>query len=98
MKITDHGYDRIDERVGLSGEASEKMAARAMELGISFDEATGQLKGYLTKLYLRHGKANNSRVYGEHVYLFCGDVLITVMHLPNNLKKVAAKIRRRKEG
>ena len=31
--------------------------------------------------------ANNIRLYGDKAYIFCGDVLVTVIQIPNDLKK-----------
>lgn len=92
MKITNHGYDRLDERVGLNPKAAEKLALKAFEHGIKHSDTTGSLNKYLTNIYLSHKTANNCRIYGEHVYLFQNTLLITAYHLKNEYKKTVRKI------
>ena len=30
--------------------------------------------------------ANNIRIYGNYIYIFCGETLVTVLHVPHRLK------------
>lgn len=91
MKITDHGEDRLDERVGLSRTASERLVRKVLDLGLKREETSGPLRRYLNRR-----KMNNVIVYGEHIYLFDREILVTVLHLPNNLKKIVRKLMKRK--
>lgn len=95
MRITNHGYQRINERVGLSKDAAEKMASKALERGIKHSDTTGSLNKYLSFLFFHNKTANNCRIYGEHVYLFKGTILITVLHLENKYKQAVQKISKR---
>lgn len=96
MTLTKHGRRRLRGRIGLSGGAPDRMAARVLERGLPMEETRGLLRDFLAhKATLHDGKANNARLYGEHFYLFAGDVLITVMHVPPELRKEARKAMKR---
>ncbi|MDP1810580.1 MAG: hypothetical protein Q8K66_04165 [Sediminibacterium sp.] len=87
VTITEHAFNRAKERLGLNQQAFKKIAVKAYISGKAHDKAKGQLRDYISELYLRYKNANNIRIYGEVVYLFCNSVLITLYHLPNDLKK-----------
>ena len=98
MIASNHARDRINERLGLPKKSAAKNAAVALEHGVSHKEATGRLRKYIAYLYLSHGKAaSNIRIYGNHVYIFAGSRLITVLPLPNAHKNAAAKIIKRRD-
>lgn len=96
LYITDHAEGRFKERTGLSKRLVTKKAQAALERGITHADATGQLRKYFDKLYLAQETANNIRVYCGTVYLFSYDTLLTVFPLPQNLRKAAEKIQRKK--
>lgn len=96
LYITDHAEERFKTRTGLPKRLVTKKATEALELGISHAESVGQLRKYFDKLFLAQEKANNIRVYHNHVYLFANEALLTVFPLPANLRKTAEKIQRKK--
>jgi len=90
--LTHHARQRLKQRVGLNKKSANRVADRALGLGLRHAELKGSLIKYANELYLKNKNINNLRIYGEHVYLFHDYVLITVFHLPRNLKKIAHKI------
>lgn len=97
--ITNHAIDRTKQRVGISKRLAEKNAMRAYESGIKHSETSGSLKRYLDKLYLEHKTSNNVRIYCGNIYIFHGDILLTVFPLPEKYRKTAERIKtKRKEG
>jgi len=96
VRLSNHGKERLHERVGLSKKSVEKNALLALENGLTHSDTTGRLNKYITKLYLQGRNANNIRVYNHYVYLFAGNTLITVMHLPQNLCEIADKQNKRR--
>jgi len=82
MVITKHAESRIRERLGLKKKAVPRMVATALSKGKSHADHTGGAKRYLNGLFLAHKTANNLRVYGNFVYVFIGDKLITVIDFP----------------
>ena len=90
--ITDHASKRIKQRMGIKKKAQYKTVERAYSKGIRHCEVNGRLKRYVDKAYLSHGKSNNIRIYGDNMFLFHNNVLLTVCVLPTDLKSVANKI------
>lgn len=86
MIITNHAYERAKERLGWTQKVLEKMSSKALSEGIRHSDTKGRLNKYITATYFSYKTANNIRIYGENVYLFDKDVLITVYQLPNNLR------------
>ena len=89
--ITNHAEERAKERLGWNRAALNRMADKALNEGIAHSQTRGRLNRYLTKLYLNHRKGNNNRVYGEHVFIFHNEVLITVVLLPREIRRAAIK-------
>jgi hypothetical protein len=85
--ITEHAYDRAKERLSWKPKALDKMAEKAFSEGIQHKDTKGSLHKYITKLWFQYRNANNIRIYGENVYFFIGNKLITLYQLPNNLRK-----------
>jgi len=67
--------------------AAVRHCLRVLDVGLRHGDCVGRLNRFLDGLYLEYGSANNIRVFGRHVYLFSGSVLITVIHLPRGMGK-----------
>lgn len=87
MGITKHAEERLKERCGFNKKTSERMAHRAYEEGITHSETKGRLNKWVTSLYFRNEKANNIRLYGDKAYIFCNQILVTVIQIPSSLMK-----------
>lgn len=85
--ITDHAYERAKERIGWKPKVLDKMAEKAFLEGKKHKDTKGALMRYLTKLWFSYKHCNNVRIYGENVFFFCDNILITLYQLPNNLRK-----------
>ena len=85
LVTTKHGRSRMRQRTGISGGNSEKMAKRILRAGIKHSETSGELHSYMSQVYLKHQNSNNSRIYGDCIYLFGGNKMITVFKLPVHL-------------
>ena len=86
---TAHGAERVAERVGGNKSSASRIAARALAQGLRESEAGGRLGRYLGHL----GESHHTTpiVYGEHVYCFAGERLVTVVPLPHRLRSAARK-------
>lgn len=84
IHITEHAHHRMKERMGLPRSARAAAAARAMQFGIRREDAVGPLRDYLSRNWERD--TNTLRVYGNFVFAFEGERLVTVFELPKNLK------------
>ncbi len=87
IKITDHAYERAKERLSLSKSSFERFAEKSYSEGIKHSDTKGTLNKYITKIWSQYKTANNVRIYGEIVFLFYDNTLITVYQIPSNLKK-----------
>lgn len=87
MKITKHGEERLKQRCGFRKKTQERMAAKIYENGIPIEMTKGQLKKWLKKVYSKNTNADNLRVYGDNVYVFCEKNLVTVLFVPQEIKK-----------
>ena len=92
MLITDHASDRIRERVGLPKRSVQKNADKALSEGIAHAETSGRLRKYFDYLFLSHGTGANIRIYGNHVYIFTTERLVTVLTLPGYHRKAVQKL------
>ena len=95
--LTDHAAKRAKERLGVPKRAALKNADRALEHGLRLDNATGDLKRYMSGLN-RHRGGGDARIYGEHVYIFVGQQLITVYRLPREYQRAAEQNKRKQNG
>lgn len=63
------------------------MAQKAFNEGITHKQTKGRLHKWVTSLFFKNCNANNIRLYGDNAYIFCGETLVTVIPIPNNIKK-----------
>lgn len=89
--ITDHAFERGKERLGLSRRAFERISLRAFVSGKKHAECKGHLKKYIDSVYFEYKTGNNIRIYGENIFIFSSNNLVTVYQLPNYLKYYAKK-------
>ena len=87
MDVSNHAKERIKERCGLGKKAYERIATKVFENGITHSQTKGRLNKWVTSLYFRNKKANNIRLFGNKAYIFCNDVLVTVIQIPVDLMR-----------
>lgn len=83
----------MKQRLGTNAQASQRTAQIAFEHGLQHSDAKGRLRRWMDGLYLQHRSANNLRLYGDHAYVFAGEVLITVLHVPHKMRKASRRNR-----
>lgn len=87
MRITKHASKRMKERCGIGKKTQEKVVKRAFNDGIKHSETKGNLNKWITSQFFKNTNANNMRLYGETLYVFAGDTLITAIPVPSSLRK-----------
>lgn len=87
MNISNHTRQRMKERCGFNRKAQGRMAEKAFNEGITHKQTKGRLHKWVTSLFFKNCNANNIRLYGNNAYIFCGETLVTVIPIPNNIKK-----------
>lgn len=93
-QLTKHAISRMKERCGITKANAPKIARRAYATGISHSSTTGNLHRFLDSIYLSQKKGTNMKIYGNAVYVFKKDVLITVISIPSNLMEDVNKIKK----
>lgn len=84
---TKHAYEKAKERMKWKPKVLDRMMQKAFDEGIKHSETKGSLKKYITKLWFRYQTANNIRIYGENVFFFAGEKLITLYRIDNKMVK-----------
>lgn len=87
MKVTQHGERRVRERLGVPKRAVARMAEKALTDGTSHSDYSGSFKRYLDGVFLEYKKANNMKVYSQHLFVFHDKTLITAWLLPSKYRK-----------
>lgn len=87
VKVSHHAFQRIRERCGLNRKSAERLAQRAFERGIKHEQTKGRLNKWVTSQYFRNENIDNLIIYGDNIYLFDGNILVTVFRVPHDLLK-----------
>jgi len=95
--LTNHGEDRGKNRMGLNKKATQRIADKAFSKGLKHSDFKGSFKRFLDGVYLRYGTANNMRIFNNEVFIFKGDVLITILDIPYRFHKVIKQVKNREE-
>lgn len=93
--LTKHSISRMQERCGVTKKNAPVVARRAYRTGFTHSQTSGELHKFLDSIYLSQKKGTNMRIYGNAVYVFKGDVLITVIRIPDNLMNEVKQIKER---
>lgn len=86
MTISNNARQRMKERCGFNRKAQDRMVEKAFNDGITHNQTKGRLHKWVTSLFFKNCNANNIRLYGDNAYIFCGETLVTVIPIPNNIK------------
>lgn len=86
IRITQHAFDRAKERLKLNNEAFKRLTAMAFCFGIQKEETRGKLRKYVDERCFEHPH-NDIRIYGENIFIFKEDALITVFQIPFAVRK-----------
>lgn len=93
LTITRHAFLRAKERLGLSQDAFRRIAAMAFCYGMPGEKTKGRLYNFI------HAKAENHpnnvvMLYGENLFVFKDEHLITVYQLPRDFRNYFLKIKK----
>ena len=96
--ITKHSEKRTKNRLGLRKKLAEKTAQKAFDNGLTHAETKGGLRRFVDKLYLSYKTGNNIRIYHRYVYIFQGNILITILDLPKKFYSLADELQERRDA
>ncbi len=83
MEITKHAILRARQRLSLSENSFTRLVKKALSEGLKHEQTKGKLKKYLDELYKQEGTANNIHIYGDNIFFFCNEKLITIYQCPH---------------
>lgn len=86
MNVTRHARKRLHERDGTNKASAERKALLALERGCRLEDTKGRLHLWMLE-QKEKGSADNLIVYGDKLFIFNGDTLITVTVLPPDIRK-----------
>lgn len=90
ITLTNHAIERARERCRWNEETMRKMSTKARTQGIGLNDVSGKLHRYLYKLTMQH--QTETVIYGEHIFAFRQNVVITVIPLDSQYTGTARKI------
>lgn len=93
MFLTKHSVDQAKSRLGINRKALQRLADKAYDTGLTHSQVNGSLSRYMDRLWFHGCKTNNMRVYGEYIYLFAGETLITILKIPNKYKSYIKELK-----
>lgn len=93
MIVSIHAEKRAKERLGLPKKAVERNVKKALRYGILYTEFRGQFRRYLNNIAHKQTCDTEIRVMARYVYLFRDGILVTVIPVPCEFRKIADKIK-----
>lgn len=84
--ISDHAFMRMKERCGFNKKTAIRMVEKAYEKGTDISNVKDYLSTWAKKQELRLEEGERAILYGDFVYRFCYDTLVTVIHKPQKGK------------
>lgn len=98
IKLSHHAKKRMKERCGLNKKAAERLAIIAFTQGLTHAELRGRVKRYVDYLYLKEQRANAIKIYGNEIFLFRGNMLITVLDLPSRFTRSVQQLSKKRHS
>ena len=87
LVISSHAYKRARQRNRWSRNALNRMTVLAYTCGIRRHELKGRLRHFTDDLLEGSKKKPQIRIYGEVLYIFRNQTLVTLYHIPSDLRK-----------
>ena len=91
-ELTHHAKRRMHDRIGISKGSAKKYATRVLREGIKHENTKGRLREWMDYEYLKYRTANNMRYYAGKLYIFRGEMLITVLNADSDMEKELSKL------
>lgn len=87
VNITRHAYAKAKQRLGWKKATLERMIPKVMADGFTPDDTNGSLNTWLKGKRKLHPFISTARIYGENIYFFQKENLVTLYRLPQSLVK-----------
>ena len=93
--ISKHGAMRMRQRMGIPKKATQRIAERAFERGLKREDAKGAVRKWMNDSFYAYGTGDNMRMYGDKLYIFCDNTLVTVLQVPTEIKDKAQILKKK---
>ena len=94
VAISNHAFERAQQRLSLNPKSFIKMVDKAYQKGIKESELVGDFASYINEL--RGERKQEVRIYGEFIYIFMKKVLVTVYVCPAKYVKYLKIIKQKR--
>jgi hypothetical protein len=85
MDVSSHAYERAKDRLSWGKDTVDRMSERAWVTGVTPSDIKGRLKSYLDGKLNSYVGIEHLRIYGEYIYFYAHDCLVTIYRLPSDL-------------
>lgn len=86
--ITEHGDQRARQRLGIPRKAVPRMAARALQQGKRLSDFRASLRCRLEAIISTLHPNGDPRIYGEFVWIYESERLVTLWLLPQEIRRL----------
>lgn len=87
--ISRHGFDRMRERNGWNKKTALRMVKKVYDEGLSPDEVKGEFRPWVKQRAEKH-PSGDLKFYGQSLYIFENNILITVLQAMKLYKQPVA--------
>lgn len=87
LVISSHAYKRARQRISWSRNALNRMTVLAFTQGIRRKHLKGKLKYFTNDMMLGYERQSVIRIYGQIIFIFRNQTLVTLYHIPVELRK-----------
>jgi hypothetical protein len=97
IRLTTHACERARQRYRWNSETLNRMALKAFEQGLKRKNTKGYLKVYLDERWEKYQRISHFRLYGEIIFVFSHNNLVTLWPLPSQLRSLAKAFRTKQQ-
>ena len=77
--VTTHAAKRVVQRVGGHRKSVQRIADRAFQKGLTYARADRETRLWMDEKCHSNVDVNDVRLYGQHLYIFSDNILVTVL-------------------
>ena len=84
--VSEHAFKRAKERLGWNEKTTLRMLKKVYDLGTRDKDIKGALSLWIKERMSRYSNGEYSILYGNHLFIFQDNMLVTVLHTPTKVK------------
>lgn len=91
VHVTRHAKKRLKERSGLQKGSMARISEKAFIQGINYGDTKGRLRKWIAQVDF-DGGTKMTKLYGDKLYLFDDNRLVTILQVPADLARDRKKM------